>query len=95
MDNVRVEGLASGLPLPLPGPTVSTVRRQSPVSNGKEKAVDVEGLLKADPVTSLDLTAALQSTKPSSDGNMIKYDRLFDSLQFVSIPHHFRLNMKN
>ena len=73
MNDARVEGLASGLPLPLPGPTVTTVKRQSQGINGKEKAVDVEGMLKADPVTSSDLTAALQTTKPSSDGKMIKY----------------------
>ena len=70
--NSRLEGSTAGLPLPLPGPTV---KRQNPGSNGKEKAVavDVEGLLKADPVTSSDLATALQTTKPSSDGKMIKY----------------------
>lgn len=74
LGNSRVESSTVGLPLPLPGPTV---KRQNPGStgNGKEKAVavDVEGLLKADPVTLSDLSTALQSTKPSSDGKMIKY----------------------
>ena len=77
--NFRVEGSTVGLPLPLPGPSV---KRQNPGStgngNGKEKAaaVDVEGLLKADPVTSSDLSTALQTTKPSSDGKMIKYVKI-------------------
>ena len=77
--NSRVEGSTVGLILPLPGPTK---KRQNPGStsngNGKEKAVavDVEGLLKADPVTSSDLSTALQTTKPSSDGKMIKYVKI-------------------
>lgn len=35
-------------------------------------AIDVEGLLRADPVTSIDLASALKTTKPSSDGKMTK-----------------------
>ena len=63
-----------------------TVRRHGPGSNGKEKEkeVDVEALLKADPVTLSDLTAALQTTKPSSDGKMIKYDILILEIHFFS-----------
>ena len=34
---------------------------------------DVDGLLRGDPVTMNDVLAALQTTKPSSDGNMAKY----------------------
>ena len=40
---------------------------------GAKVAIDVEGLLRADPVTAIDLTAALKTTKPSSDGKMTKY----------------------
>jgi hypothetical protein len=70
-----------GLPEPVP-----RVRRNShnnpPSSNGSKNGIaavgakaviDVEGLLRADPVTSIDLAAALKTTKPSSDGKMTKY----------------------
>jgi hypothetical protein len=79
-----VEGSASGPSIQLPGSTVSTVRRHGPGINGKEKEkeLDVEALLKADPVTLSDLTAALQTTKPSSDGKIIKYDPLNLEIQF-------------
>ena len=82
----RLEGTASGPPIHLTGSTVSTIRRHGPVINGKEKEkeVDVEALLKADPVTLSDLTAALQTTKPSSDGKMIKYDTLILKIHFFS-----------
>ena len=80
----RVEGSTSGPPIQLPGSTVSTVRRHGPGINGKEKEVDVEALLNADPVTLSDLTAALQTTKPSSDGKMIKYDILIFGIHFFS-----------
>jgi hypothetical protein len=34
---------------------------------------EVADLLKADPVTTIDIAAALETTKPSSDGKMDKY----------------------
>ena len=40
---------------------------------GSAQTVDVEALLKADPVSMQDLTAALLTTKSSSDGTMEKY----------------------
>jgi hypothetical protein len=84
----RVEGSAPGPTIQLTGSTVSTVRRHGSGINGKEKeiekVVDVEALLKADPVTLSDLTAALQTTKPSSDGKMIKYDTLILEIHFFS-----------
>ena len=81
-----MEGSASGPSIQLPGSTVSTVRRHGPGINGKEKEkeVDVEALLKADPVTLSDLTAALQTTKPSSDGKMTKYDTLILGIHFFA-----------
>lgn len=42
------------------------------LSSGNNQA-DVENLLRADPVSFSDVLAALDSTKPSSDGNMSKY----------------------
>lgn len=42
------------------------------LSTGNNQA-DVENLLRADPVSFADVLAALDSTKPSSDGNMGKY----------------------
>ena len=41
-------------------------------SHGTTQA-DVEALLRGDPVSALDMTAALETTKPSSDGSMAKY----------------------
>ena len=41
-------------------------------SHGTTQA-DVEALLRGDPVSTMDMTAALEATKPSSDGSMAKY----------------------
>ena len=37
---------------------------------------DVEALLRADPVSQDDIAAALRTTKPSSDGNILRYKNL-------------------
>jgi len=38
------------------------------------RSADIESLLRADPVTQNDILAALRTTKPSSDGNFIRYE---------------------
>ena len=56
-----------------------TDTRSNPASQYQQKGVkmvrpgDVEALLRADPVCKDDLAAALRTTKPSSDGNIIRY----------------------
>jgi hypothetical protein len=75
------EGLQPvGLPEPVPrvrrnsnnNPPISKCSKNGIAAVGAKAVIDVEGLLRADPVTSIDLAAALKTTKPSSDGKMTK-----------------------
>jgi len=67
-------GGAQGIPEP-PPPRGSAAMRLPRPSHGPAHATqaDVDNLLRADPVVAADVHAALQTTKPSSDGNMDKY----------------------
>jgi katanin p60 ATPase-containing subunit A1 len=67
-------GGAQSIPEP-PPPRGSAAMRLPRPSHGPAHATqaDVDNLLRADPVVAADVHAALQTTKPSSDGNMDKY----------------------
>ena len=59
----------------LPEPVSRTASKHSITQNasksqGSTVHADVEDLLRSDPVSCQDLSAALQTTKPSSDGKM-------------------------
>lgn len=82
MDSSKEGGQSGGLPEPVPRvrrnshnnpPASSHGSKNGIAAAGGKAAIDVEGLLRADPVTSIDLAAALKTTKPSSDGKMTKY----------------------
>ena len=52
---------------------------------------DVEALLRADPVCKDDLAAALRTTKPSSDGNIIRYNSCIVSPTVICDPNRLHL----
>ena len=83
IDDIDVNGKSSALPDPPIGHTANgRVRKVAGVgaSSSSLHAVtssslpDMEALLRADPVTTEDITAALKTTKPSSDGKIARCD---------------------
>ena len=60
---------------PLP-PSVKNGRYlpKSTIISAAIPPVDADALIKSDPVTMNDISLALQTTRPSSDGNMLKYE---------------------
>lgn len=62
---------------PAPPPVNGYVRSNAAAYralNTKAEAIDIDSLLRSDPVSAADVLAALQTTKPSSDGKMDKYE---------------------
>lgn len=74
--NSRARG--SGRNAVLHGPAVSASASSTPqiLMKASIQKSDVESLLNADPVTFDDITSALATTKPSSDGKITKYDTI-------------------
>jgi hypothetical protein len=65
----------TGYPQPPPARGNHRALRASHAAAATQAQAEAEAaaLLKADPVSAADLLAALDSTKPSSDGNMARY----------------------
>lgn len=66
-------GANSVIPEPPPRGGSHTRLPRASLVNPPANQADVDNLLRADPVSAADIMAALETTKPSSDGNMCKY----------------------
>lgn len=64
--------LEKAMPTPMPGHARSSAVGR--ILSTKTDAIDVDSLLRSDPVTAADVLAALETTRPSSDGKMDKYN---------------------
>ena len=76
----------------LPDPVSRIASKQNIVPNsiknqGSTVHADVEDLLRSDPVSSQDLSAALKTTKPSSDGKMERWKKISLFSFFIMISY--------
>lgn len=80
IDDIDVNGKSSALPDPPVGHTANgRVRKLAGIGAASSSSLhatsslpDMEALLRADPVTAEDITSALKTTKPSSDGKIAR-----------------------